>query len=89
MRFSVGAVNVGTGNFSYFDTTTDRIRPEHVMAGQHCLPGFPATEVEGEYYWDGGLLSNTPLQWVLDSRPKRDTLAFPNRPLERPRGVAT
>ena len=47
MRFSVGAVNVGTGNFSYFDTTTDRIRPEHVMASGSLPPGFPATEVDG------------------------------------------
>jgi NTE family protein len=76
MRFSVGAVNVGTGNFAYFDTTTDRIRPEHVMASGSLPPGFPATEVDGEYYWDGGLVSNTPLQWVLNSQPRKDTLAF-------------
>ena len=76
MRFSVGSVNVGTGNFAYFDTTTHRIRAEHVMASGSLPPGFPATEVDGEYYWDGGLVSNTPLQWVLDSRPRKDTLAF-------------
>ena len=76
MRFSVGAVNVGTGNFAYFDTTTDRIRPEHIMASGSLPPGFPATEVGGEYYWDGGLVSNTPLQWVLDGQPRKDTLAF-------------
>jgi NTE family protein len=76
MRFSIGAVNVGTGNFAYFDTTTDRIRPEHVLASGSLPPGFPATEVDGEYYWDGGLVSNTPLQWVLEGRPRKDTLAF-------------
>ena len=76
LRFSVGAVNVGTGNFAYFDTTTHRIRPEHVMASGSLPPGFPATEVDGEYYWDGGLVSNTPLQWVLDCQPRKDTLAF-------------
>ena len=76
MRFSVGAVNIRTGNFAYFDTTTDRIKPEHVMASGSLPPGFPATEVDGEYYWDGGLVSNTPLQWVLESRPRQDTLAF-------------
>ncbi len=76
MRFSVGAVNVRTGNFVYFDSTTHQIRPEHVMASGSLPPAFPATEIEGEEYWDGGLVSNTPLQWVLDSRPREDTLAF-------------
>jgi NTE family protein len=76
MRFSVGAVNVATGNFAYFDSTTDRIRPEHVLASGSLPPGFPATEVDGEYYWDGGLVSNTPLQWVLESQTRKDTLAF-------------
>jgi NTE family protein len=76
MRFSVGAVNVRTGNFVYFDNTTHQIRPEHVMASGSLPPGFPPTEIEGECYWDGGLVSNTPLDWVLDTRPGRDTLAF-------------
>jgi NTE family protein len=75
-RLSVGAVNVRTGNFIYFDTTTHRIRPAHIIASGSLPPGFPATEIDGEYYWDGGIVSNTPLQWVLDSRPRRDTLAF-------------
>ena len=76
MRFSVGAVNVKTANFVYFDTTTHRIGPAHIIASGSLPPGFPATEIDGEYYWDGGLVSNTPLQWVLDSRPRLDTLAF-------------
>src|SRR5947209_4335218 len=76
MRFSVGAVNVRTGNFVYFDNITHQICPDHVIASSSLPPGFPATEIEGEYYWDGGLVSNTPLQWVLDSRPGQDTLAF-------------
>lgn len=76
MRFSVGAVNVRSGNFVYFDTTTHKIRPEHVMASGALPPGFPAVEIEGEYYWDGGLVSNTPLQWVLQYGPRQDTLAF-------------
>jgi NTE family protein len=46
------------------------------MASGALPPGFPATEIDGEYYWDGGLVSNTPLQWVLDNRPREDTLAF-------------
>ena len=75
-RFSVGAVNVTTGNFVYFDNTTHTITPEHVMASGALPPGFPAVEIEGEYYWDGGLVSNTPLQWVLESDVRQDTLAF-------------
>jgi NTE family protein len=76
IRFSVGAVNVRTGNFTYFDSTTHHITPAHVIASGSLPPGFPATEIDGEYYWDGGLVSNTPLQWVLDGRPRKDTLAF-------------
>jgi NTE family protein len=76
MRFSVGATNVRTGNFTYFDTKTHRIGPAHVMASGSLPPGLPATKIDSEFYWDGGLVSNTPLQWVLDSRPRRDTLAF-------------
>ena len=76
-RFSAGAVNVRTGNFDYFDSTTHTIKPEHVMASGALPPGFPAVEIEGEQYWDGGLVSNTPLQWVIESSPRRqDTLAF-------------
>jgi NTE family protein len=76
-RFSAGAVNVRTGNFVYFDTNTHTIGPEHVMASGALPPGFPAVEIDGEQYWDGGLVSNTPLQWVIESDPRRqDTLAF-------------
>jgi NTE family protein len=75
-RFSVGAVNIRTGNFVYFDNSTHTIGPEHVMASGALPPGFPAIEIEGEQYWDGGLVSNTPLQWVVETEPRRDTLAF-------------
>ncbi|MDF8333471.1 patatin-like phospholipase family protein [Novosphingobium cyanobacteriorum] len=68
MRFSVGAVNVLTGNFVYFDNRDRWIGPEHVMASGALPPGFPPVLVDGEPYWDGGLVSNTPLQWVLDER---------------------
>jgi NTE family protein len=76
VRFSVGAVNVRSGNFVYFDTATHMIRPEHVMASSALPPGFAAIEIDGERYWDGGLISNTPLQWVMESVPRQDTLAF-------------
>jgi NTE family protein len=76
MRFSVGAVNVRTGNFAYFDTKTHTIRPEHILASGALPPGFPPVEIEGELYWDGGLVSNTPLQWVVSGDTRQDTLAF-------------
>jgi NTE family protein len=76
MRFSVGAVNVRSGNFAYFDTATQKIGPEHIMASAALPPAFPAVEIDGEHYWDGGLVSNTPLQWIVDSQPHVDTLAF-------------
>ena len=76
MRLSVGAVNVRTGNMIYFDTAQQRIGPEHVMASGALPPGFPAVEIDGEAYWDGGLVSNTPLQYVLDWLPRRSTLSF-------------
>ena len=76
MRFSVGAVNVRTGNFVYFDNRTHVIRPEHVMASGALPPGFPPVEIDGEFYWDGGLISNTPLQWVVENVPRQDMLAF-------------
>ena len=76
MRFSAGAVNIRTGNFTYFDTTTHTIDARHVLASAALPPGFPPVEIDGEFYWDGGILSNTPLDWVLDSFPREDTLAF-------------
>jgi NTE family protein len=75
-RLSIGAVNVRTGNFAYFDNATDTIRPEHVMASGALPPGFDAVEIDGERYWDGGMVSNTPLDWVLSSRSGLDTLIF-------------
>ena len=75
-RFSVGTVNIRSGNFVYFDNATHQIGPHHVIASGSLPPGFPATEIEGEFYWDGGLVSNTPLQWVLESSPRQDTLVF-------------
>jgi NTE family protein len=76
MRLSVGAVNVRTGNFTYFDSTKDRIRPEHIMASGALPPGFPPVEIDGEHYWDGGIVSNTPLQYVLDEASDRNLLIF-------------
>jgi NTE family protein len=67
MRLSVGAVNVRSGNSIYFDNTVQPIAVEHIMASGALPPGFPPVHIDGEDYWDGGILSNTPLQYVLDS----------------------
>ncbi len=76
MRLSVGAVNVQTGHFAYFDSEQITIRPEHVMASAALPPGFPPVEIDGERYWDGGLFSNTPLQYMVDYYPRRSRLIF-------------
>jgi len=76
-RLAVGAVNVMTGNFRYFDTADRPVGPEHVMASGALPPGMPMVRIEGEYFWDGGLVSNTPLQYLLeDENNGHDTLVF-------------
>lgn len=75
IRYTTSAVNVHTGNFAIFDTTSHQIGPEQVMASGALPPALPAVEIEGQYYWDAGLVSNTPLQWVIDET-SQDTLAF-------------
>jgi NTE family protein len=80
-RLSVGAVSVTTGNFCYFDNVEfkkrgKKIGPEHIMASGALPPGFPSIEIEGEHYWDGGIASNTPLDYVLDQETRRDLLIF-------------
>ena len=66
VRLSVGAVNIRTGNFIYFDSHDDDIAPEHIMASGALPPGLPPIAIDGEPDWEGGLVSNTPLQYVLD-----------------------
>jgi NTE family protein len=80
-RLSVGAVSVTTGNFKYFDNFEFRklgkkIGPEHIMASGALPPGFPSVEIEGEHFWDGGIASNTPLDYVLDEGVNSDLLIF-------------
>ena len=76
VRLSVGAVNVRTGNFAYFDSARQRIDVRHIMASGALPPGFAPVEIDGEHYWDGGLVSNTPLQHVLDLPGKRRRTVF-------------
>jgi NTE family protein len=80
-RLSVGAVSVTSGNFRYFDNVEfnrqgKKIAPEHIMASGALPPGFPSIEIEGEHFWDGGIASNTPLDYVLDAGVDNDLLIF-------------
>jgi NTE family protein len=75
-RISVGAVNVETGNFRYFDSRDEWLGPEHIMASGALPPGFPPVEIDGQFWWDGGLVSNTPLEYVLESEQDADLLIF-------------
>ncbi len=80
-RLSVGAVGVTSGNFRYFDNVEfkklgKKIGPEHIMASGALPPGFPSVVIEGEHYWDGGIASNTPLDYVLDAETNTDLLIF-------------
>lgn len=73
-RLSVGAVNVKTGNFAYFDSAKEELAADHVMASGALPPGLPPIAIKGEFYWDGGVVSNTPLQYVLDGPPNVPSL---------------
>jgi NTE family protein len=75
-RLSLGATRVTTGELVFFDNTRQRIAPEHVMASGSLPPGFPAVRVDGELYWDGGCVSNTPLEAVLLDTPPTHAIVF-------------
>jgi NTE family protein len=75
-RLAVGTVNVETGDFRYFDSRDMRIGPEHVMASAALPPAFPPVEIDGAFYWDGGIVSNTPLEHVINYYPRRSRLTF-------------
>ena len=87
VRLSVGAVNVRNGNSLYFDNTAQRIGPEHIMASGALPPGFPPVHIDGEDYWDGGIVSNTPLQYVLDTHPRSQPLVVLQVDLFSARGL--
>ncbi|MGZ8993354.1 MAG: patatin-like phospholipase family protein [Burkholderiaceae bacterium] len=76
VRLSLGAVNLRNGNSVYFDNSKMRIGPEHVLASGALPPGFPPVEIEGELYWDGGIVSNSPLTYVSDESPTMSALIF-------------
>ncbi|MFM9977422.1 MAG: patatin-like phospholipase family protein [Sphingomonadaceae bacterium] len=68
VRLAVGAVEIESGNFHYFDSAHERIDARHIMASGALPPGLPPVEIDGKWWWDGGLVSNTPLQHVLDTQ---------------------
>lgn len=76
MRVSVGAVNVESGNFRFFDTLKDRLSADHIMASGALPPGFPPVVIDGQSWWDGGLVSNTPLQYVIDEAQHEESLCI-------------
>ncbi|HEY3146927.1 MAG TPA: patatin-like phospholipase family protein [Dongiaceae bacterium] len=75
-RLTVGAVNATTGMMRYFDSRDMPLGIEHVMASGALPPAFPAVEIEGEPYWDGGIYSNTPIEVVFDDKPRRNAVIF-------------
>jgi NTE family protein len=75
-RLSVGAANIRKGNSVYFDTHERRLGPDHIMASAALPPGFPPIEIEGEQYWDGGVVSNTPLQYLFDVERPSSMVVF-------------
>jgi NTE family protein len=76
VRLSVGAVEVVSGDERWFDTANERITVDHILASGALPPGFPPVMIDGVAYWDGGIVSNTPLQYVIDHPPARDVLVF-------------
>jgi len=75
-RLTVGAANVRTSMMHYFDSRVSEITAEHIMASGALPPAFPAIRIDGEYFWDGGILSNTPTEVIFDDNPRRNALIF-------------
>ncbi|NHQ86678.1 patatin-like phospholipase family protein [Iodobacter sp. HSC-16F04] len=75
-RLTLGATKVDTGELVFFDSATQKIEAEHVLASGSLPPGFAATKIGDEYFWDGGCVSNTPLNAVLDDKGEDDLLVF-------------
>ena len=75
-RLTVGAVNVRNGEMRYFDSRDEPVHLDHVLASGALPPAFPAVRIDGDPYWDGGIYSNTPIEAVLDDKPRRDSLIF-------------
>lgn len=66
VRLLASAVDVETARLRIFDSYIDDLKPEHILASGSLPPYFPWTEIDGRRYWDGGLLSNSPLDLVVE-----------------------
>jgi NTE family protein len=75
-RLTVGAAHVRTSEMRYFDSRTSEITARHILASGALPPAFPAVRIDGELYWDGGTLSNTPTEAIFEDDPRRDSLIF-------------
>jgi NTE family protein len=75
-RLTVGAANVRTSMMRYFDSRDMPITVDHILASGALPPAFPPVRVDGELYWDGGILSNTPTEVIFDDNPRRNSLIF-------------
>ena len=76
VRLTVGAVNIASGAMCYFDSKRDTLTLDHVLASGALPPAFPAIEIDGQWYWDGGVYSNTPIEAVLNDNPRRSSVIF-------------
>jgi NTE family protein len=75
-RITVGASNVRTAEMKYFDSRDMPLALDHILASGALPPAFPPIEIEGELFWDGGILSNTPVEVVFDDNPRRNSMVF-------------
>ena len=75
-RITLGAANVSSGEMRYFDSKTDEITIRHILASGALPPAFPAIRIDGELYWDGGILSNTPVEAVFDDNPRKSGIVI-------------
>ena len=76
IRLTVGAVNARNGEMRYFDSRDEKLRIDHVLASGALPPAFPAVRIDGDPYWDGGIYSNTPIEAVLDDKPRKNSVIF-------------
>jgi NTE family protein len=75
-RLTVGAAQVRTSRMRYFDSKNEELSVQHILASGALPPAFPAVRIDGELYWDGGILSNTPTEAIFDENPRADSLVF-------------